>query len=241
MVPGILAFVAVVLGTAGNIYCQTVKFTQKSNDGTEPIVLYAGVFSYKPWDKTNDSGEDFASKMIFNGRSQEDCRYYGNYDTDGYAIATMAFAILTPVIGGLALFYAILGTCCTVPPSRWKAMGTIFMTMSVFQGLTLLVLKSSICNDNLALDMMDAVDSDLRDSFSNTCEWAIGLEFSIAAVAFWFLAGLSTFILPSPKVNRRRPQQSQIVTYQQYPDGTTEETNVVIVKGTNVPEAARLS
>lgn len=229
-VPGILAFIAAVIGTAGNIYCETVQFTQQQ-DTTEPLILYGGVFTYR----TNDvSNTPFVSDFS--------CKSYGNledssgfeYDIDAKTRATMAFSIITPILGGLAVVLACVGPCCTIPAPKWKAMGAIFILSSIFQGITLLVLESSICLDNPALQYMESLDANLRDTFPDTCEWYTGFYLNIVAVVLWFLAGVAAMVLPAPHVDPRQPQQTQTVTYQSNPDGTVQETSVMVVKGTNV-------
>eukprot|EP00980_Cylindrotheca_fusiformis_P025150 scaffold13207_cov143-Cylindrotheca_fusiformis.AAC.3 len=107
-------------------------------------------------------------------------------------------------------------------------MGALFLVCSLFQGLTLLVVDSSICHDNPVLQ------SENYTTDSDSCEWYTGLYLSIIAVVLWFLAGVAALVLPAPHVDPRQPQQTQTVTYQRNPDGTIQETDVEVVKGTNV-------
>lgn len=229
-VPGILAFLAAIFGTAGNLYCETIQFTQRQQD-SDPLIVYGGVFTYRTNGVMNSA---LASGLV--------CSSYGTlednddfeYDIDSKTRATMAFSITTPILGGLALVFACVGPCCTIPAAKWKKMGAVFIVCSILQGLTLLVLESSICQDNPALQYMESLDASLRDSFPTTCEWYTGFYLSILAVPLWFLAGVAAMVLPAPHVDHRQPQQTQTVTYQRNPDGRVQESNVTIVQGSNV-------
>ena len=137
-----------------------------------------------PW-RVDDGDVDNNTNNYFltSFTQQNECQKYDNlkskfgydYDIDETTMATMAFALLTPIIGGLALIYACIGPCCIRPivPSKWKSLGMIFITMSIFQGLALLVLDSSICNDNPVLQWMDSlavVDNGLFLGSSLSCD-----------------------------------------------------------------------
>ncbi|CAJ1949709.1 unnamed protein product [Cylindrotheca closterium] len=245
-IPGILAFLAAIFGTAGNLYCETVQFIQENNqDGGDPLVIYAGMWTFRT--NENDSISARASDPL---SSEQVCHPYQglvaagfDYDTDATTRFVMAFAILTPVIGGLALFLACAGPCCNVTTSRWRAMGGIFLLCGAFQGLTLVVMQSSICKDNPVLQYYEEYNPELLNTFpsSRECQGYMGYHLSIAAVALWILAGIAALVLPSPHVDGRQPQQTQSVTYQRDENGNVTETNVAIAKGTNStpPEQAK--
>jgi len=234
-VPGILAFFAALFGTAGNLYCETVQFSQESSklggDDGDPLIVYAGMWTFRTNDKT--SATSLSAGPI--------CQTYDSllategfdYEIDSTTRLAMAFAIITPILGGLALFLACAGPCCNVTTSRWRAMGAIFALSGIFQGITLVVLNSSICNHNPVEQYLQEYDATLLETFSSDCKADTGYHLSIAAVALWILAGLAALVLPSPHVDGRQPQVSQAVTYQRDENGNVTETNVVIVKGTN--------
>jgi len=242
--PGILAFCAAIFGTAGNLYCETVQFIQEnSQDGDEPLVVYAGLWTFR----TNDTPATTTSDPL---SSEPVCHTYNSlvstgfdYDIDATTRFAMAFAIITPIIGGIALFLACAGPCCNVATSRWRAMGGVFLLSGLFQGFTLAVMQSSICKDNPVLQYYEDHYLDLWNTFpaSHECQAYTGYHLSIVAVALWILAGVAALVLPSPHVDGRQPQQSQTVTYQRDENGNVRETNVVIVKGTNPtpPEQAK--
>lgn len=235
-IPGILAFLAAIFGTAGNLYCETVQFVQEEdNSDGDPVVVYAGMWGFR----TND---DVSTRNIPTDPLSSEPVCYGyhslvttgfDYDLDATARFVMAFGIITPVIGGFALFLACLGPCCNVSSSRWRAMGGIFLVSGMFQGFTLAVLQSSICKDNPVLRYFEEYDLDFWSTFPRECKAYTGYYLSITAVVLWILAGMAALVLPSPHVDGQQPQQSQTVTYQRDANGNVRETNVVIVKGTN--------
>jgi hypothetical protein len=114
-------------------------------------------------------------------------------------------------------------------------MGNLLILMSIFQGLTLLVHASSICTNNPLIQFLDVTNPDLAAAFPDTCELYTGYYLNIAAVVCWFVAGVCAVVLPAPVVVPEHPPQQQTVTYTQNADGTVQETNVAVVKGTPVP------
>lgn len=142
---------------------------------------------------------------------------------------------MTPIIGGLLIVVACLGPCRTVSPTRWKCLGYLFVFLTIFQGLTLLVEASSICRNNPVLQYLAFSAPELAETFPETCEWATGYGLNIASVICWFLAGAFAIMGPSPVVDPNEEPQEQTVTYTQNPDGTIQETNVAVVKGKPVP------
>jgi hypothetical protein len=235
-VPGTFAFFAIIFGSAANFYCQSVKFVQ--DPGNDDLTLYVSPWNYR----TKDSYQSPGSDDIF---TYTTCRSYSyledsygfNFNVDATTRTVWSFSIMTPVIGGLLLFFTCLGACMTVNPQRWKCFGILMVFMSIFQGLTLLITSSSICKDNPALQYLEQSDSTLAGTFSNDCVVATGYTLNIVAVVCWFLAGTAAIVLPAPTVIPEHPPQEQTVTYTQKPDGTVEETNVTVVKGQAVPNS----
>jgi hypothetical protein len=228
-VPCIFAGFAAVLGMAGNIYCQTVSFPQKVGGAT----LYTGVFGYrtKDWAEINDNIWVFTTCQSYSVIEDE---FGFAYDEDKKMRTVQAFAITAPVVGGLMLIFACLAPCLTPGTVPWKLLGLMFLLVCLFQGLTLMVIQSSVCLDNPVLQYLDEEFPVIRATFPDECEWDAGFRLSLTAVVFWFVAGAATLALPAPVPFPLTPAQTQDVTNQQNADGTAEETNVV-VQGTQVP------
>jgi hypothetical protein len=234
--PGIFATVAIIFGTAANFVCETVKFVQEQGNAD-------ATFFASPWNFRTEGAIQVNDQIwVYNT-----CQYYSSladdtgfdFTVDAKTKTVRAFSIMTPIIGGLLLLMACLGPCRTVPPSQWKCLGYMFIMLSVFQGLTLMVQSSSICNNNPVMQYFDVVANNLADTFPDTCEMATGYALNITAVICWFLAGVLAITCPSPVVFPSEPPQQQTVTYTQNFDGTVNETNVAVIKGQPVTEQVK--
>lgn len=142
-------------------------------------------------------------------------------------IKTLTLVTLTTV-GGLVLFWSWLAPCWYVGMQRWRRMAYVFLTMSFFQGLTLIFLSSNGCKSNPFISTLAEEQSIF---YSDSCSFGWGTKINIAAVVFWFIAGvLMLTVIPPPKRPDRGPPETQTVTYTQteQPDGTKIQTETMI-------------
>lgn len=225
--PAFFATVAVICGFAANTYCETLQIPQENGD----LTLFVGVFSYRTKDSFEFNGETWVYTT---------CRSYKyldrelgfDYDIDAKTRTTMAFAIMSAIIGGLATFFCYLLPCMGSPPeARWKLLGNVFILTCLLQGLSLFIQASSLCDNNPVMQYLEVNRPVIRETFGDGCEWGPGHKLNITSVVFWFVAGLSMKFIPAPQKSRSEEPQMQTVTYQQNPDGTVTETNVTVVKG----------
>jgi len=241
--PLVLAVVAIVLGTAPSLNCETVEFQQA--DGK---TILAGPISYRTRDTTSEWRTDY-------NFSTDSCHNYGSlrdgldtfeYVVDAKTRTVWAFLILTPLLGALVIVQAFLAATCgssSSPGFRgrsmggWNCLGAGFLVTGLCQGITLLIDASSICEDNPALQYLAAIDPDLATTFPEPCARAAGYALTIVACVLWIVAGCFIVAVPAPVVIRERPPQDQTVTYARKPDGTVEEAFVAVVKGTPVPQS----
>mmetsp|Transcript_17186 Transcript_17186/g.39498 ORF Transcript_17186/g.39498 Transcript_17186/m.39498 type:complete len:255 (-) Transcript_17186:2411-3175(-) len=229
--PSIFAIAAIILGTAANVYCESVMFPQV--DGNDDLVLFVGPFSYR----TPNAQQWGDTTFVYTT-----CRSYDHleknlgfdYKLDATAKAVWSFSILTPAIGIFWIIGACWGPCNDASQSRWKFLGLLFLLTSVFQGITLLIQSSSICHDNPAIQYLEANNPNLAETLPAQCEWATGFKINIVAVVCWILAGACCYLLPPPLIVRESPRQEQTVTYTQNFDGTVQESHVAVVKGAAV-------
>jgi hypothetical protein len=113
--------------------------------------------------------------------------------------AIQNIAITIPVIGGVALCGACFSPLFYLSPILWKLFGISFLSMSILQGVTLMVLESSVCLDNPLLQFLEAKFPLARAQYGEECEWGLGFKFGITAVVFWFVAGVLVFVIPTPE------------------------------------------
>lgn len=225
-IPGIVAVIALTLSFISNFWCETIKFVPLIGSGTN---LVLPIRSFGPF----YSMEIVATTITASGGTsyavgQQCLKLPSSVYIDPKWVTTQAFAIITAIFGGVALFWTCLSPCFNIGPRVWKGLGFVFLFCSITQGLTLLFLESSACNDN---DMINSQGI----FYNSTCEWDWGTNTNISSVVFWFLAGiLMVALIPPAEAPERPPPEMQTVTYTKNPDGTVSETGVV--KGTYVAE-----
>jgi hypothetical protein len=71
----------------------------------------------------------------------------------------------------------------------------VLITLS--QGLTLLIFKSTACTDNNIIRAMEESMGGL-DIYKNTCEWDKGSSMNVSAIVLWFLTGLCMIVMGPP-------------------------------------------
>jgi hypothetical protein len=216
------------------MYCESVQFPQDNSDA----VVFAGVWSYRTKNYVEVNGDVWAFTTC-RGYNYLDRELGIDYDLDSKARTVMAFSILALFFGGIGVFFSYLAPCSGSRFSlMWMSLGNAFLFTCILQGLTLLIQNSSICSDNPVMQAMESESPTVRETFADECEWGPGFRLNITSVVFWFLAGMSTKFITPPEVSASEPTQTQTVTYQQNPDGTVAESDVVIVKGNAVAEQA---
>jgi hypothetical protein len=223
-IPILFATGAFFMGLLGNLYCETIAFD--STTGSDALTF--GVWYYKGYQTETLQPND---RVV----TTETCFQYpsGTY-FDAKWNTAKAFTIITAIIGGLVLFWSWMAPCWYVDEGRWKKIGMVFVVMTLFQGLTLLLLPSNACTNNelVASLAQDGIE------YSQECSFAWGTKINIAAVVFWLVAGVSMLTLVKPPTRPERPTETQTVTYTQteQPDGTKVITEEV-VKGEYVGPA----
>mmetsp|Transcript_1576 Transcript_1576/g.2316 ORF Transcript_1576/g.2316 Transcript_1576/m.2316 type:complete len:237 (+) Transcript_1576:191-901(+) len=221
-VPGAAATIALVLSFFSNFWCENVKFEPVGGETEENPTLSFGVFYEKGLKETNRGNITLVG---------EACLRYDDIQKDGNWTATMVFACIAFVIGGIGVIWTWLAPCIYLSQKKWKLIGISYIFCCLFQGLTFLFLNSNVCTDN---QLVNSVGS----PYPEECSWDVGTRMNIAAVVFWFVAGvLMVKAIPNSGPPPTPPAETQTITYQEKKNanGTTtvEETNVV--KGTYVP------
>jgi hypothetical protein len=224
------------LGTAPSFTCETVQFTQvEGNDG---LVLLAGPLSFRT--RAGDGNDVLLMKDIVSAAfayAPRQCQSYHSleddsgfkYELDHKTRTVLAFSILAPMLGAALIIKAFFASMCA-DHRGWKCVGAGFLLTSIFQGLCLLIETSSLCLDNPAFQYLDATNNtELASTFPESCEWAIGFNVQIAAVALWALAGFTAVLIKDSVVMHEPPTQEQAVTYRKKSDGTVEEVHVTVV------------
>jgi hypothetical protein len=174
--------------------CETVAFELPNGD----LTLFANAWSYRTIATAEFNGE----KYIFNV-----CKSYRfiesdfgfDYSVDAKTNTVKAFAIIAVIIGALAICIAYLLPCTkNASPTMWKGMGLVLIATSFFQGITMLILRSSICFDNPLVQYLNEDFPRVGERFPESCEISSGFKQNIASVVLWFVAGAVTLAVSPP-------------------------------------------
>lgn len=186
IITSILAATAFLLNWASAFGCNFVSFTSTAGF-TQPVSVNFGIWSYQFWTIATSVG----GSVIF-----ETChKYPADVAIDSDWRAARAFSILAIIFGGLYLFTNLIMGCIAPVRAASRTEGPAFLCASIFQGLSLLLLNSSVCNDNTLLKQLqnDAEDmGNLGMNFQDTCSMATGGKCAIAATVIYFAAALTS-------------------------------------------------
>lgn len=207
----LFGFSALILGCIQNFNCKTVAFPQVNVTHPDDTVgsFDSGPFSYRFTGVVN----------LFANATKEGtavelwgvCRSYNKIEDDlkkfipsyNETMWTSEDTEDLHLVQGMAIAAVILGSVmmlcvCNAPYCgiaclmQWKCYGFMFMITSILQGLSLLIFSSTICLDNPILRTMDENDSifgQMRDTFGDKCEIAVGAKCGIASTVLWFVTG----------------------------------------------------
>uniref|UniRef100_A0A7S2K978 Uncharacterized protein n=1 Tax=Leptocylindrus danicus TaxID=163516 RepID=A0A7S2K978_9STRA len=144
-------------------------------------------------------------------------QYPDNFDRDSAWKAGQAFGVMSSVIGGLTMIALWFASCVPFSETAFRMCGAILIFVTLFEGLTFLLLDSSqLCKDFVLIDGMNP--------FSVECTMARGMRLGISAVVFWFISSVGCCSFSPPEVPPDRPARRQKTTVEEitHPDGTSE-------------------
>jgi hypothetical protein len=237
MIPGMLAIIAFILCIFGGTWCTFLSFT--STNANNPVTLSYGIWNYLG---TSTSKTVFGDTVI-----TQSCIYYpaNSVSIDTKWRSARAFSALTIIIGGLVVFWMGLISLCLRGRGRdksfWKCAGMLYMLCCLFQGLSLLLMKSNACLDNgMVGPTTTALQNTMNFSgeFPSSCAMDAGGKATIAAVVMWFLAAVASLKVEPPQTEPITAESHNVTyTKNKQADGTVVVTETV-VKGEPVPVAA---
>lgn len=143
-------------------------------------------------------------------------QYPDDFERDAAWKAGQAFGIMSSVIGGLTMIALWFASCVPFTETAFRACGAILIFVTLFEGLTFLLLDSSqLCQDFVLFGGIQ---------FSVECTMARGTRLGISAIVFWFASAMGCCISSPPEVPTDRPvrRQKTTVTKTVLPDGTRE-------------------
>ena len=164
---------AFLLTLVGSMRCDFLKFT--SVDGT--FADHFGVWRYGQWAVLSTGQEAWIYEGCF--------PYSDSVVMDSKWKAARAFSALV-LIGGVLFFMYSVCIGYNQKAARPNAIvGVCYLLLSLFSGLTLLILDSNLCKNNVILGEL------LKQFlFNDQCELSTGANCFISATVFWFAAAL---------------------------------------------------
>jgi len=237
LIPICLACFAFICCFINNFWCDSIQFSVSESAATPNL----SPISLGPWYLQKTEVTTFTSGGDTRVFVRDVCvQLPGAVEIDSKWKAVRAFSIIVPVVGGLATVAVFLTNCLYfMSDALWKSIGILFaVVLTLFQGLTFLLLDSNACSTNplQAIDPSSAWDG----IYSDECEWSSASSANVVSVVCWFLAGLGMLAMGgAPKRPPRAPAETQTVTYERTvnADGTTAVVETNVVKGTAVPPA----
>lgn len=194
---------ALLSSIVSNFWCRTITFKPAEYYGIPsglPDVSY-GIWTQREIEFYEVEGEDGDQTTLY---SKNTCKLYSSsvYIDVNWKVAR-AFSIIAPTIGAFLAASAIFGTSNI---RRWNFSAvTIMIFVTLFQGLTLLLFRSSACD---SIPLMDEVESNqvwsylISLAYPGSCQFASGSVATIVASLLWFLTGLSMLVF-----GPRRPDE----------------------------------
>jgi hypothetical protein len=124
--------------------------------------------------------------------------YPGGSEFDTKWESAKALSITSWVLSGLACVFICLGCCMLTFQNRGKIFGCFLLLITIFQGLTLLVLASANCTGEGNAVFLKFPG--LRQYYADGCTMSQGAHMNIASTVFYFLAALASFKMPKQYV-----------------------------------------
>ena len=197
--PSFFAVIAFFLAWVGSLGCEFVQFTlppTNSNNATvddEPITVHFGIWyrqSVEFYNYTDSTGGGGGYYKV------STCEGYDeSIAIDPSWMAARAFSVLVLVLGGLALLLALAKCCCAnhVLVNIGRLNGSVYLLVTLFQGLTLIALPSKLCQNNDYIRQRMGQDNGAY-TFPQECNISEDAKCIISATVFWFLAGVLSCI-----------------------------------------------
>merc|ERR1719343_1755206 len=109
--------------------------------------------------------------------------------------AARAFSALALIVGGVLLVANLVSSCLSPLRDVPRIEAPAFLLSGAFQGLSLLLLRSSLCTDNALVRRLQSDAADLGNAgidFPETCAPSAAARCAVAATAFWALAAFAS-------------------------------------------------
>ena len=133
--------------------------------------------------------------------------YAQSVEIDSNWRAARAFNAIV-LFGGFAFFLMSVFLACIgnrIEERPQVIVGVCLLLLSLFSGLTLLVLDSNLCKENVLLGELG------QFVFNDRCELSTGANCVISATVFWFLAALCSLSASRSKSEEENQELDELI------------------------------
>jgi hypothetical protein len=136
-----------------------------------------------------------------------ECHAFRGYVTpyfDTKFNSAFALSITGIVVGGAAWFTLMLASCCKLDQYKLKGLSCYFFLATLFQGLSLLVFRSNVCEPGFFAPYFTEPGTTPPDMStyieSVSCGLSMGSKLAIAATVLWYVCSniVPLSIVPDP-------------------------------------------
>ena len=123
-----------------------------------------------------------------------------------------ALSITGIILGGAAWFTLMLASCCKLDQARMKGLSCYFFLATLFQGLSLLLFRSNVCDAGFFSVYFGVPETTTPDFIQSvTCGLSTGSKLAIAATVLYFVCNscIPAAIVPDPLMYQRSAQGQQ--------------------------------
>jgi len=238
---------ALTLSCFSSFWCESVGFppdllTSNENSATLTIqgsnsphpTLRFGLFSYLKVDQTTqDSKSNGLLLPTYNTIVRDTCQRYDwdVMDVDPPWRIARFFAILVTVLGLLGTFMVWVRPSYTGSANALMTLNFLIL-LPIFQGLTLLVVQSSLCTDN---PLVELNIGDEAGTYDAECKLDMGSHINLISICLWFLTGLCMVYLgvPHKTEQKRRAKRRNSSVFQ-----ADDEADMDNTANQSVPEVS---
>jgi len=168
------AFLAWVCSLVSNFTCDYI--TIDVTVGGLQYYLGFGFFNYQGWSYLVQQGTIYYARTCYT--------YSDAVSPDPKWKTAQAFAIISVVIGGIAMCFNCCIICTPNPSKGFQCFSLLYLFTCLSQGLTFLFLKSDACQNNPIYNIELPVEV---VEVSADCNLSWGANTGIAATVLWFL------------------------------------------------------
>ena len=186
---GLIAAAAFLVTLFGGIYCRFL--TVSSIPGTEeeePVTLQFGIWYYQSWVLVDSTEGPVAYQTCY--------KYPDATVFDAKWKSAKAFSTMAIIIGGIVTCVTLCAGCLYPTRKMYFAASMAYMICCLFTGLTLLMLDSNACNNNVLL-LTEALTRNI--DFEDSCSAGIGAKCIMSSTVMWFAAAIGILVAKPPQ------------------------------------------